>query len=84
MAYRGWCVLLLGAALLPGCRRGSPHAAGSGYGVGLARHPLIVGGEPQSRGITNEGVTAPTEAEAEVGRVKAPPAKGWPQSGRFD
>jgi hypothetical protein len=76
----GW-VLLLGVGMSLGCRKPGPHAGGSGYGVGIARVNVSIGDRPQTYGGSMEGVAAPSEAY--IGRIKAPPAKGWPQSGRF-
>jgi hypothetical protein len=74
----GW-VLILAAGMLLGCRRAGPHAAGSGYGVGIARMNITVGDEPQTYGVGPLGVAAPSEAY--IGRIKAPPVEAWPQSG---
>jgi hypothetical protein len=74
-------VMVLGAGMLLGCRRAGPHAAGSGYGVGIARVNITVGDEPQNYGPGPLGVAAPSEAY--IGRIKTPPLESWPQSGRI-
>lgn len=82
MANRGWqtSVLIVAAVLaLGGCRKPGPHAAGSGYGAGIARMAWTIGNG--THGASTQGVSAPTEAG--VGRVKSPVAAAYPQAGRL-
>jgi hypothetical protein len=74
--------LVLAALLSPGCRRPSVHAAGSGYGAGIARQAWSFGNEPQARGSGPLGVEAPSESY--IGRVKQPPARAVTQAGHTD
>jgi hypothetical protein len=82
MTTRTWqtSVLVVAALLaLGGCRKPGAHAAGSGYGVGIARMSWIIG--HGMRGESTQGVRAPTEAG--VGRVRTPVAAAYPQAGRI-
>jgi hypothetical protein len=81
MTTRAWqtSVLIMAALAFGACRRPGPHAAGSGYGVGIARTTWIVG--HGLRGESTLGVQAPTEAG--VGRVKSPFAAAYPQAGHL-
>jgi hypothetical protein len=77
MSKRSWqaVVFLAGALSLVGCRKATSHAEGTGYGAGLARRALVIGGG--FRGSTTEGVLAPSERD--IGRIKPPQAGGSDQ-----
>ena len=65
---------------LGGCRKPGTHAAGAGYGVGIARVSWTIGNG--THGASTQGVSAPTEAG--VGRIKAPAAAAaGTQAGRI-
>jgi hypothetical protein len=78
-----WRAAFLTATVLGigACQSPSPHANGTGYGVGIPRVAFTFGNEPQARGFDTVGVEAPTEMD--VGRVKRSAATNLPQSGKL-